>query len=73
MIRCMKTPFRANKETIDRLFECNRISGEVWNRLELAKETHLKTGKWITKSELQKGTKGTTFPDSFPICSGGLP
>ena len=32
--------------------------------LELAKETHLKTGKWITKSELQKGTKGI-----FPIHS----
>ena len=40
MIRCMKTSFRANKETIDRLFQCNRVSGEVWNRcLELAKET----------------------------------
>ena len=65
MIRCMKTSFRANKQTIDQLFECNRISGEVWNRcLELAKETHLKTGKWITKSELQKGTKGI-----FPIHS----
>ena len=59
MIRCMKTPFQASKATIDRLFECNRVSGEVWNRcLELAKETHLKTGKWITKSALQKGTKG---------------
>ncbi|GIN71560.1 transposase [Bacillus sp. J14TS2] len=62
MIRCMKTPFRASKETIDHLFQCNRISGEVWNRcLELAKEAHLKTGKWITKSALQKGTKGI-FP-----------
>ena len=65
MIRCMKTSFRASNETIDRLFECNRVSGEVWNRcLELAKETHLKTGKWITKSALQKGTKGI-----FPIHS----
>ena len=32
--------------------------------LELAKENHLKTGKWITKSALQKGTKGI-----FPIHS----
>ncbi|WP_339229507.1 transposase [Oceanobacillus sp. FSL K6-2867] len=65
MIRCMKTPFRASKETIDRLFECNRVSGEVWNRcLELAKETHLKTGKWIKKSALQKATKRI-----FPIHS----
>ncbi|MBS4207319.1 RNA-guided endonuclease TnpB family protein [Bacillus sp. FJAT-50079] len=64
MIRCMKTSFRANQETINRLFEY-RVSGEVWNRcLELAKETHLKTGKWVTKSGLQKGTKGM-----FPIHS----
>ncbi|MFC0299159.1 hypothetical protein [Geobacillus jurassicus] len=28
----------------------------------LAKEHHLKTGKWITKTELQKATKGR-----FPI------
>ncbi|RST57264.1 transposase, partial [Siminovitchia terrae] len=65
MLRCMKTLFRASKETIDRLFECNRVSGEVWNFcLALAKETHLKTGKWITKSELQKRSKGI-----FPIHS----
>ncbi len=61
----MKISFRAHKETIDRLFLCNRVSGEVWNQcLELSKETHLKTGKWITKSELQKQTKGM-----FPIHS----
>ncbi|WP_313430847.1 hypothetical protein [Siminovitchia terrae] len=65
MLRCMKTLFRASKETIDRLFECNRVSGEVWNFcLALAKEPHLKTGKWITKSELQKRSKGI-----FPIHS----
>ena len=64
MIRCKKTSFRASDETMNRLFECNRVS-EAWNRcLELAKETHITTGKWITKSELQKGTKGT-----FPIHS----
>lgn len=62
MIRCMKVSFRASQATIDRLFECNRRSGEVWNRcLEMAKDAHLKTGKWITKSDLQKGTKGI-FP-----------
>ena len=61
----MKTLFRANSETINQLFVCNRVSGEIWNRcLALAKETHLKTGKWISKSELQKGTKGI-----FPIHS----
>lgn len=59
MIRCLKTAFRTNKKTIDQLFQCNQVSGEVWNHcLELAKEHHLKTGKWISKSTLQKGTKG---------------
>lgn len=59
MIRCLKTNFYASSETIDRLFECNRVSAEVWNYcLKLSKNTHLKTGKWVTKSELQKGTKG---------------
>ncbi|MGJ3221005.1 hypothetical protein [Geobacillus thermoleovorans] len=52
MYRTLKTRFRAKKEVIDKLFECNRISAEVWNEcLRLAKEHHLKTGKWITKTE----------------------
>ena len=59
MIRCMKISFRASQETINRLFECNRVSADVWNHcLILAKETHLATGKWVTQSQLQKGTKG---------------
>ena len=65
MIRCLKTSFYASQETVNRLFECNRVSAEVWNEcLKLSKEIHLKTGKWATKSELQKGTKGL-----FPIHS----
>lgn len=59
MICCLKTSFYASRETLDQLFACNRVSAEVWNRcLEVSKETHLKTGKWVTKSELQKATKG---------------
>ncbi|EPR27472.1 Transposase [Geobacillus sp. WSUCF1] len=59
MYRTLKTRFRAKKEVIQKLFECNRISAEVWNEcLRLAKEHHLETGKWITKTELQKATKG---------------
>jgi putative transposase len=57
--RCAKVDFYASKEAINRLFECNRISAKVWNRcLELSKEKHLQTGKWISKNELQKQTKG---------------
>ncbi|MFJ7936542.1 RNA-guided endonuclease InsQ/TnpB family protein [Sporosarcina sp. NPDC096371] len=68
MIRCMKTAFRAGQETIHRLYECNRVSADVWNHcLLLAKETQLATGKWITKSQLQKGTKG-----KFPIHSQSI-
>ncbi|KMY61391.1 transposase, partial [Geobacillus stearothermophilus] len=59
MYRTLKTRFQAKKEVIQKLFECNRISAEVWNEcLRLAKEHHLETGKWITKTELQKATKG---------------
>jgi len=73
MIRCLKTTFRTNKETIDRLFQCNQVSGEVWNRcLELAKEHHLKMGKWVTKSELQKKYK-RDLSDSFPIGTSYFP
>lgn len=65
MIRCLKTDFIASKSTIDKLFECNRTSGEVWNYcLRLAKEHHINFGKWISKSELQTLTKGL-----FPIHS----
>lgn len=68
LLRCLKTNFIANRATIDMLFECNRISGEVWNRcLELAKEKHVTTGKWISKSELQSATKGL-----FPIHSQSI-
>ena len=65
MIRCMKTEFRTNRNVMTKLFECNRVSGEVWNKcLDLAKQKHIETGKWISKSELQKQTKGL-----FPIHS----
>jgi putative transposase len=68
MYRTFKTRFRAKKEGIEKLFECNRISAEVWNEcLRLAKEHHQQTGKWITKRELQKATKGR-----FPIHSQSI-
>ena len=60
MIRCMKTSFLASKDNIHKLFECNRISGQIWNDcLEVAKEYSLSNdGKWIGKSDLQAALKG---------------
>ncbi|WP_261800526.1 transposase [Paenibacillus sp. PAMC21692] len=44
---------------MDRLFACNRESARVWNEcLQLSKEHYTTHGKWITRSELQKQTKG---------------
>ena len=66
MIRCLKTTFYASHETIDRLFDCNRVSGEVWNHcLALAKEKHVKTGEWVTKSELQKELGHNVFINDY--------
>ena len=54
----MKTTFKTSRIDLNRLFECNRVSAEIWNTsLELAKNHHLETGEWITKSELQRQTK----------------
>ena len=58
MNRVLKTTFKTSRIDLNRLFECNRVSAEIWNTsLELAKNHHLETGEWITKSELQRQTK----------------
>ncbi len=59
MIRCLKTDFYADKENLDKLFACNRISAMIWNKcLDLAREYRLTNdNKWIPKSNLQKATK----------------
>ena len=58
MNRVLKTTFTASRDNLDRLFGCNRISAEVWNRcLELAKEHHKDTGHWINRTFLQTLTK----------------
>ena len=64
MIRCLKTDFKASKETIDKLFACNRISATIWNKcLELAKEYRkANNNAWISNSELQKNLKGLYPP-----------
>ena len=60
MIRCHKTSFYASRKTIDKLFECNRISAQIWNDgLAVAKDYSLSNGgKWIGKSKLQAALKG---------------
>ncbi|MDF9408783.1 MAG: putative transposase DNA-binding domain protein [Pelotomaculum sp. PtaB.Bin013] len=59
MIRVLKTTFRTSKHELDRLFACNRESARAWNDcLSYAKEYHKTNGKWISKTDLQKLTKG---------------
>jgi putative transposase len=59
MIRAKRVSFRASKKELDRLFTCNRESALVWNEcLQLSKQYYMDHKKWISKSELQKATKG---------------
>lgn len=69
MYRTVKIPFQTSKKDIDRLFECNRISAQIWNDcLVIAKNYALKNnGKWINQTELQKQTKG-----KYPIHSQSI-
>jgi putative transposase len=68
MIRTYKTAFITTKRNLDRLFECNRISAQVWNDcLKIAKDHFKQSGKWISKTELQKLTKG-----KYPIHSQSI-
>ena len=59
MIKCLKTDFFTTKSNLDRLFECNRISAEIYNScLKIAKDYSLNNnGKWIGKTQLQKEVK----------------
>ncbi|WP_027410565.1 RNA-guided endonuclease InsQ/TnpB family protein [Anoxybacteroides tepidamans] len=59
MLRGQKVAFRASKKDLERLVACNRESARVWNEcLRLSKEYFLQYGRRISKSELQKHTKG---------------
>lgn len=59
MKRTLKTNFITNSYDLNRLFECNRTSAEVWNDcVKISKSYHKDCGKWIGKTELQKRTKG---------------
>jgi putative transposase len=68
MIRVYKTVFNTSNRDLDRLFECNRISAQVWNDcLKIAKDHYKQLGKWIKKTELEKLTKG-----KYPIHSQSI-
>ncbi|WP_214627203.1 RNA-guided endonuclease InsQ/TnpB family protein [Paenibacillus agaridevorans] len=59
MIRAQIVHFQASNRNMDRLFACNRESARVWNEcLQLSKDHYTAHEKWITRSELQKQTKG---------------
>jgi putative transposase len=68
MIRVYKTAFITSRRNLDRLFECNRLSAQVWNDcLKLTKEHYKQSGRWMNKTELQKRTKGR-----YPIHSQSI-
>ncbi|WCK57573.1 transposase (plasmid) [Aneurinibacillus sp. Ricciae_BoGa-3] len=59
MYRGQKIYFSASPRTIQQLFECNRISADIWNDcLVEAKNYFFTYKKWIKKSEIQKHLKG---------------
>ncbi|RST57262.1 transposase [Siminovitchia terrae] len=59
MFRTLKVGFKANKQIIDRLFDIRRTCGQVWNDcVSLARYYHRLSGKWISKTQLQKELKG---------------
>ncbi len=66
MYRTMKIPFKAKTRDIDRLFECNRIGGDIWNQclLEAKQYALAHHGQWISKTKLQQSLKG-----KFPLHS----
>lgn len=51
-------PVKCSKKDLDYLFQCNKLSAEVWNLcLELDKNYQEQHGKPINRTELQKSTR----------------
>lgn len=68
MIKACKIKFHATKQVINKLFKCNRISGQIWNdTLALARDYNKQHGKWITRNELHRASKG-----KYPIHSQSI-
>ena len=58
MYKGKRTTFRLLNYSIDKLDEVNKLSAEIWNDVvKLADDHRLSTGKWISKTELQRLTK----------------
>lgn len=58
LYRTMTIPVKCSKRDLNYLFNCNRLSAEVWNLcVELDKEYKEVHGKSIGRSELQRRTK----------------
>jgi putative transposase len=55
LIKCKKIEFRTTKTNLNRLYECNRISAQIWNNcIQAAKEYSLSnSGKWINNIKKQ--------------------
>ncbi|GAB6544798.1 RNA-guided endonuclease InsQ/TnpB family protein [Bacillus luti] len=59
MYRTVKTPFRANRNVIQQLFQIRHQCGDIWNDcVELARYYYRLGDSWITKSQLQAELKG---------------
>lgn len=68
VIKTHKTSFHATRKVLNQLFQCNRISGQIWNDvLTLAQDCHKQTNKWINKKMLHLATKG-----KYPIHSQSI-
>ena len=59
MYRCLKVDFFCDKNNLDKLFACNRISAQIWNHcLDLANNYRTENeGAWISKANLFSGLK----------------
>lgn len=61
MYKCLKVDFSCDRNNLDKLFACNRISAQIWNQcLDLANTYRVENnGAWISKTQLQSATKQT--------------
>ena len=68
MIKVLKTSFYTSKNNLDRLFACNKLSGQVWNECLVVAGNHRRqTGQWINKTHLQQALK-----QRFPLHSQSI-